>query len=86
MPTVSIQFPCAYPIKIIGEADRAGIRKILEVVRRHAPEVTPDDVSYRDSRHGNYQSIRVNIRATGEPQLKALHSELMQIDVVRLVL
>ena len=81
-----IEFPCDYPIKVIGEhADDAGM-KIIEIVRKHAPEVTPDQVSARPSREGNFQSIRINIVATGEEQLKALHTELLALPWVRLVL
>ena len=83
---ITIEFPCDYPIKVIGEADAQAVAQIIATVRKHAPDVTPDDVSQRDSRNGNYQSIRVNIRATGEDQLKALHTDLMQIDAVRMVL
>lgn len=80
-----IAFPCRYPIKIIGEVS-ASAAAILAVVRRHAPEVTPDEVSTRDSRKGNYQSVRVTIVATGEAQLQALHADLLALPGVRLVL
>ena len=81
-----IEFPCHSPIEVIGEhADDAGM-KIIEIVRKHAPEVTPDQVSSRPSREGNFQSIRINIVATGEEQLKALHTELLALPWVRLVL
>lgn len=81
-----IEFPCQYPIKIIGETDETASSQIIEVVCRHAPEVTPDQISTRESRNGNYQSIRVDIIATGESQLKALHGDLMALASVRMVL
>lgn len=81
-----IEFPCDYPIKVIGEHDQDAASSIIEVVRRHAPEVTPDQVSARPSREGNFQSIRVTIVATGEAQLQALHTELLALPWVRLVL
>ncbi len=85
-----IEFPCQYPIKIIGETigetDEAASSQIIAVVCRHAPEVTADQISTRKSRNGNYQSIRVDIIATGESQLKALHKDLMALASVRMVL
>ncbi|MEM7080188.1 MAG: DUF493 domain-containing protein [Pseudomonadota bacterium] len=81
-----IEFPCAYPIKVIGYADKDSITQIIDIVRQHAPEVTPDQVSSRDSSAGNYHSIRVEIQATGEAQLKALHTDLLALDAVKLVL
>ncbi len=81
-----IEFPCAYPIKIIGDSAAGDVTRILQVVREHAPEVTPDQVTTRKSREGNFQSIRVTLQATGEPQLKALHEALMALPGVRMVL
>ncbi len=81
-----IEFPCDYPIKVIGETDVDAVAEIIAVVRKHAPEVTPDQVSTRASKKGNYQSVRVQIVATGEAQLTALHQELLNLPGVRLVL
>ena len=86
MDAPHIEFPCDYPIKVIGDTTGDSVAEILEVVRRHAPEVTPDQVSTRQSRNGNYQSVRVRIVATGEAQLKALHQDLLTLTSVRMVL
>lgn len=83
---IEINFPCDYPIKIIGDTDPNAVAQALSVVRRHAPEVTPDQFDTRSSKHGNFQSLRVTIVATGEAQLKALHLELVALPSVRLVL
>ena len=81
-----IEFPCDYPIKVIGETEPEAVSAIIDIVRKHAPEVTPDQISTRNSREGKFQSVRVQIVATGEAQLKALHAELLALDSVRLVL
>ena len=81
-----IEFPCEYPIKVIGEQADKAAATVIQVVRNHAPEVTPDQVSVRPSREGNFQSIRITIVATGEDQLKALHTDLLALEWVRLVL
>lgn len=81
-----IEFPCSYPIKVVGSNSPALVNELLEVVREHAPEVTSSDVSIRDSRKGTYTSVTFMIEATGERQLKALHESLMSLDAVRLVL
>jgi len=80
-----IEFPCDYPIKVIGDVHENGIAEIVTVVRRHAPEVTPDQISTRDSKQGNYCSVRVTIVATGEEQLRTLHEDLLALPNVRLV-
>ena len=84
--SATIEFPCDYPIKIVG-TDGADFREsVIELTRRHAPEVTAENVSVRSSRHGTYASVTIVIRATGEPQLKRLHRELTSHPSVRLVL
>lgn len=80
-----IEFPCRYPIKIIGDVSES-VTEIIHIVRRHAPEVTPDEVSTRHSSKGNFQSVRVTIIATGELQLQALHEDLMALPGIRMVL
>ena len=81
-----IEFPCRYPIKVIGDREENAVTEIITVVREHAPEVTPDQINTRTSRNGNYQSVRITILATGEAQLQALHADLMALDSVRMVL
>ena len=86
MDSPLIEFPCDYPIKVIGDVSSAAVNEIITVVRKHAPEVTPDEVSTRKSRKGNFHSVRITIIATGEAQLRTLHEELIALDSVRLVL
>lgn len=81
-----IEFPCAYPIKVVGSNSPDLVAELLTVVREHAPEVAAGDVSIRDSRKGTYTSVTFMIQATGEPQLRALHASLMAHESVRLVL
>ena len=81
-----IEFPCDYPIKIVGENLPDFESTVVAVTRRHAPEVTEERVSVRASRRGNYASVTIVIRATGEPQLKRLHQDLRRHPAVRLVL
>jgi uncharacterized protein len=81
-----IEFPCDYPIKIVGDSDPLFTETVIELTRRHAPEVTKDDVSVRDSRQGNYVAVTITIRATGETQLRALHDTLRTYPLVRMVL
>jgi putative lipoic acid-binding regulatory protein len=82
----AIEFPCDYPIKIVGDNHADFQSAVVEVTRRHAPEVTEERVSVRASRRGNYASVTIVIRATGEPQLKRLHEDLKRHPAVRLVL
>lgn len=84
--STKFDFPCDYPIKIVGDNEAAFRDTVVALTRAHAPEVTDAQVSVRESRRGNYCSVTITIRATGEAQLKALHESLKRYSPVRLVL
>lgn len=81
-----IEFPCDYPIKVIATNDASLKSSVLEIVNEHDSHFRSETVTLRDSRHGRYCSVTLTIRATGEPQLKALHKDLMTIPLVKMVL
>ncbi len=81
-----IVFPCDYPVKIVGENRDAFAEEVVELTRRHAPEITDEHVEVRPSRAGRYCSVTITIRATGEPQLRDLHETLKAHPLVRMVL
>ena len=81
-----IEFPCDYPVKIMGPHKSGFRRKILDIVRRHAPDFLEEGLQERQSRNGKYLSITVTIQATGEDQLAALWQDLKDSGHVSLVL
>ena len=82
-----IEFPCEnYPIKVIGSSSRTLRSSVVRIVRAHDEAFSEATVVEQPSRKGTYTSVRLSIRATGEPQLKALHRELMAHPLVKLVL
>lgn len=81
-----IEFPCDYPIKVMGAACREFHEHVLEVMTRHAPGYDQTAVTVRDSRNGKFQSITVTITATGELQLKSIFEDLKTSEHVQMVL
>jgi hypothetical protein len=81
-----IEFPCDYPIKVIGVNHHTLRAIVVEIVRTHAPDLAEECISLRDSRAGKYCSVRLSITATGEPQLRALHRALLEEPLVKLVI
>ena len=81
-----IEFPCDYPIKVMGVARRGFQKDVLEIIHRHASPVPAEQVTRRDSAQGNYVSVTVVIRATGEKQLQEIFRELMNHKSVKIVL
>ena len=81
-----LQFPCDFPIKILG-ASTVDLRALaIELARRHAPDLDESRVRVRDSRAGRYQSITVIVRARDRHQLDAIYPELSGHPEIALVL
>ena len=81
-----IEFPCDYPIKVLGQAHSAFQADIMAIIERHADMPQPDRIMVRESRGGRYMSITVVIRATGTDQLQRIFEELKTDAGVTLVL
>lgn len=81
-----IEFPCDYPIKVMGVAGEELHTIVKEIMFRHAPGFDEATITVRDSAQGNYQAITVTITATGAPQLQAIFTDLKSCTCVKMVL
>ncbi len=81
-----IEFPCAYPIKVMGVATPHFQHEVIALVRRHAPEVGDEHVSVRPSATGTYLAITIVIEATGTEQLTVMFQDLKTHASVKMVL
>ena len=81
-----IEYPCEFPIKIMGHTRAGFAQAILEVVNRHAPDFDGPTLEMKSSKHGKYLSITCVINATSRVQLDALYQELCDHPMVVMVL
>ncbi|WP_028304940.1 HP0495 family protein [Oceanospirillum maris] len=81
-----IEFPCDYPLKILGHAGEDFQQTVLDVIEVHAPGFDQASVTLVDSSKGRFQSVRVIITATGEPQLKSIFEDLKATGRVKMVI
>lgn len=82
-----IEFPCAnYPIKVIGEAGEGFQELVIEVLKKHAPDLDQGTLVTRDSSSGRYKTVQLLITATGIEQLQAINEELRATGRVHMVL
>lgn len=82
---VKIEFPCDYPIRIVGYSAPDYKDFVVGVVTNHAPDFD-GQVKMKASSNGKYMSATVVIHATGEPQLKALFEEFKASGRIQMVL
>ena len=80
------EFPCDFPVKIMGRRDDDFAQQMLQVVLRHAPDFDPATVDMRPSRNGNYLSLTCVIHATSKAQLDGLYLELTRHPLVKMAL
>lgn len=79
-------YPCEFPIKILGHTRAGFAQAMLEIVRRHAPEFDGSAMEMKSSKRGKYLSLTCVIRATSREQLDRLYCELCDHPMVVMVL
>jgi len=81
-----IEFPCDFPIKVMGERVDEFAQAILDVVVRHDSGFDAARMEMRPSSKGTYLSLTCTVRATSQAQLDNLYRELSSHPMVKVVL
>ena len=81
-----IEYPCDFPLKILGNTQPGFAQAILAVVKQHAPEFDDASLTMKTSKKGKYLSVTCVIRATSREQLDALYQALCDHPMVVMVL
>ena len=71
-----MEFPCSFSIKAMGIAADDFDSLIVEIVRKHYPDIVEGAVKTRPSREGKYISVTVTIEAQSREQLDNIYLEL----------
>jgi len=82
----ALEFPCAFPIKIMGRRQDGFAQLIADIVVRHAPDFDPATLEMRTSSAGNYLSLTATVNATSREQLDGLYRDLVAQPMVAMVL
>ena len=81
-----IEYPSAFPIKVMGPHAEGFVEAIVEVARRFDPEFDAETVETRPSKGGNYLGITITVTATSRVQLDELYRTLTTHPMVKIVL
>lgn len=81
-----LEFPCDFPIKVMGKRREGFAQEIAGIVLKHAPDFDVATVEMRASRNGNYLSVTCVVPAHSRAQLDALYRELVAHPWVEIVL
>ena len=85
-PPSLIEYPCDFPIKIMGKTQEGFAQTVLAIVQAHAPDFDASTMEMKSSTGGKYLSVTCTIRATSRPQLDALYRQLCDHPMVVMVL
>ena len=86
MTETLLEFPCTFPMKIVGKTEDGFAQAVLDVVLRHAPDFDSKSMEMRASREGKYISLTCSLNATSREQLDGLYRELSSHPMVTMVL
>ena len=81
-----LEFPCDFPLKIMGPTAADFARTIAAVVTKHASDFDAASIEMRPSKAGNYLSLTCTVHAVSQEQLDALYRELTSHPMVKVVL
>ena len=81
-----LEFPCDFPLKIMGLAQDNLAQEVLAVIHRFAPEYDGKTMEMRASSSGKYVSLTCTVKAQSKAQLDDLYRALTSHPLVKVVL
>ena len=81
-----IDYPCDFPIKVMGKSQQGFAQAVTEIVLHHDPDFQVAGMEMRSSKAARYLSLTCTVRATSRQQLDALYQELCDHPMVEMVL
>ena len=81
-----IEFPCDFPIKVMGRQVDGFTAAMVAVVRQFDPSFDATTVESRPSRAGNYLGLTLSVRVHDRAQLDEVYRCLSTHSMVKIVL
>lgn len=81
-----MEFPCDFPLKIIGKNNPTFLLEITAIIRMHYPLTQDSAIKSQLSEQGNYQSITAIIYVMDQLTLDALYQDLVRHPDIQMVL
>ncbi len=81
-----LEFPCSFPLKVMGRSDSGFEATALEIVRHHVPDFDTEAMRAVASRQGKYLSVTFTLQATSRAQLDDLYRELTACEQMLMVI
>lgn len=85
-PESLIEYPIQFPLKVIGVDESDFETFVVEIVRRHVPELLEENITSRLSNGSKYRSVSLEFIAQSRAQMDALYAELSSHKRVLMIL
>lgn len=85
-PEPLIEYPILFPLKVIGLDEDDFEPFVVEIVRRHVPELVEENIISRLSNGNKYRSVSFEFIAESRAQMDALYQELSSHKRVLMIL
>lgn len=70
-----MEFPCSFPIKMMGHDSPEFHRTVREIVEKHAGPIADDAIQNASSRKGRFVSVTITVVAESQEQLDAIYRD-----------
>ena len=81
-----LEFPCEFPIKVMGESHDEFANLILQAIQQHLPEFDASRIEMRASTGGKYVSLTCTVPVESKPQLDDIYRSLTSHPKVKYLL
>lgn len=81
-----IEFPCEFPIKVMGETHMDFTSEIIKTINTIIPNFDTSKIEMRGSSGGKYISLTCTVFVTSKPQLDDIYRALSSHKMVKVVL
>ncbi|GAA3986023.1 YbeD family protein [Comamonas faecalis] len=81
-----IDYPSAFPIKVMGANVDGFVHAVTAVARQFDPQFDASTIELRGSSAGNYLGVTITVTATSRAQLDDLYRALTSHPMVKVVL
>ena len=81
-----LQFPCSFPIKMMGRADTEFSDIAVRLIEQHVGIVEENSIQTTQSRNGNFLSVTVTIDAQSQELLDSIYNDLSNHEDILVVL
>jgi putative lipoic acid-binding regulatory protein len=81
-----LQFPCRFPIKIMGKKQPGFRNHVIGLISTHVSGIAETDIVTRRSSNGNFMGLTVTVSAESREQLDKIYFSLTSSKRVLFVL